>query len=211
MDFVFTTEFVGEKDCAWLSEKESREMKYCETRGWDNLAEKKVKFACRKTCANFLDGEMFKSCEEFKDATDDEEVPFMQVGKQCWDSPNFEFETEHVGTRNCAWVAEKETRQMKYCEGRGWDGAATTKVKFGCKESCRRFLRPGYLALLDDCRVLSEDVSGIESSRCVSFLCAITCICYIITLTACILSWIMIITHNSIIFPVLYTFVLGGR
>ena len=143
-------------------------MKYCETRGWDDLAAKKVKFACRRTCANFLDGEIFDSCDEFKDARDDDEGLTItpRGGKQCWDSSSFEFETEYAGARDCAWVAEKESRQMKYCEGRGWDGGAIRKVKFGCKESCRKFLTPGYLGLLDDCRELTD----VSDNQCISFL-----------------------------------------
>ena len=153
-EFVFTTEFAGIKDCTWLSKKDNREIKYCNTNGFDDLTSKKVKFACRKTCANYLYGEKFASCDEFKDAIDDngddELVPSTKKGKQCLDSPDYKFETEK-GTRDCTWLSKKASRQTKYCEGTGSDGSSVKKVKFGCKTSCRRFLAPNYLKLLNEC------------------------------------------------------------
>lgn len=166
--FVFNTEFAGEKDCVWLSEKDNRKMKYCETRGWgNNVSPKKVKYACKKACANFLDEEKFRNCKEFQDVMldDDDEMMYSGRGKQCWDSFDFEFETEFVGTRDCSWLSEKTSRQMKYCEGKGWDGGATKKVKFGCKESCRRYLSPRYLELLGDCHTSNDDSDDDECTE----------------------------------------------
>ena len=167
-EFVFSTEFAGIKDCAWLSKKEIREIKYCDTNGFDDLTSKKVKFACRKTCANYLNGDKFASCDEFKDATDandgddeDEVVSPTKEGKQCLDSPDYEFETEK-GTRDCAWLSKKASRQTKYCEGTGSDGSSTKKVKFGCKTSCRRFLAANYLKLLNGC--LETSTSGSRTA-----------------------------------------------
>ena len=180
-EFVFSTEFAGIKDCAWLSKKESREIKYCDTNGFNDLTSKKVKYACRKTCANYLHGEKFASCDEFKDATDDNdsngEVIFStKEGKQCLDSPDYDFETEK-GTRDCAWLSKKASRQTKYCEGTGSDGASLKKVKFGCKTSCRRFLTPNYLKLLNGCRkrsssgartAVSDDNEDVYNTYCIT-------------------------------------------
>merc|ERR1712038_2017137 len=137
-DYTFETELRGEKDCKWLSKKDFRKYKYCESRGWDGNAEKKVKYACRKTCANFLEGSQFDKCDKYEDydyidyiRPDDDDA-----ATNCDDDKYFRFKTEFVGTKNCDWLSEKEDRKEKYCDIRGWDGNAKKKVKYACKASC---------------------------------------------------------------------------
>lgn len=134
-DYEFETEFTGMEDCSWLSEKAKRQYKYCETRGWDDEASRKVKYACRKSCANFLEGDQFDKCDKYED---DDYVEDRRYGSDddCKNEKNFEFETEYAGTVKCSWLDEKEDRKEKYCEGRGWDDSAEKKVKYGCKAAC---------------------------------------------------------------------------
>lgn len=143
--FKFETEFKGVKDCHWLSQKAKRQYKYCETRGWDGEASKKVKYSCRKSCANFLEGDQFDKCDKFEDDDYVEEVrpPYDEddddVIDDCKDEKNFKFKTEHAGMKKCKWLAKKEDRKEKYCETQGWNNAGDRKVKFACKYSCGCF------------------------------------------------------------------------
>ena len=120
-DFEFSTESGDDQDCEWLSEKVDRQEKYCETLGWDYDADKKVKYACKDSCEDYLD----EICKKPED--------------RCVDEDDYEFETEFVETKGCGWLSTKVERQEKYCELNGWDGSAKKKVKFGCKESCSKY------------------------------------------------------------------------
>jgi len=51
--FVFRTKFVGDKDCAWLSKKYTRKLKYCDVK--PEGLKKKVKYYCREACEQFID------------------------------------------------------------------------------------------------------------------------------------------------------------
>merc|ERR1712038_437952 len=144
--FRFETEFKGVKGCNWLSEKVKRQYKYCETRGWDGDADKKVKYGCRKSCANFLEGDQFDKCDRFEDDDYVEQVraPYDDkddddVLDNCKDEMYFKFKTEHSGRRKCKWLSKKEDRKEKYCETRGWNDVGDRKVKFACRYSCGCF------------------------------------------------------------------------
>merc|ERR1712154_135092 len=123
----------GLQDCSWISEKAKRKYKYCETRGWDDKAELKVKYACRRSCANFLEGDQFDKCAKYDD---DDYVEYGRsanndddgTGTDCKNEKNFKFKSEFVGKVKCSWLEKKEDRIEKYCEGRGWDGSAEKKV-----------------------------------------------------------------------------------
>merc|ERR1712038_1282537 len=154
------TEHSGNKDSEWLSEKKFRRGKYCEGKGWDGEADTKVKYACRRSCANYLDGENFDRCEKFQDDDDryddddDENVSSDSYSggsvKKCKDRNDFRFETEHVGKRDCEWLSEKTKRQRKYCNTKGWKDDSSRKVKYYCQESCEKYVSKCRSGKYDD-------------------------------------------------------------
>lgn len=139
-DYEFDTEFTGMQDCTWLSEKEDRQDKYCETKGWENTNIKKVKYGCRETCALYL--EAFEECEKFLDDDyyDDVVDDDGYDNPDCNDDADYEFSTESGDDQDCDWLAEKTDRQEKYCETFGWDYDANKKVKYACQDACEDFL-----------------------------------------------------------------------
>lgn len=111
-NFVFSTQFVGDQDCAWLAQKESRQDKWCDTKGNDGKSDRKIKYFCQKACSSHLDG-----CK-------------------CKDDNNFEFSTEKYGIQDCEWLAKKQRRQEKWCDTHGEDGKSPMKVKYYCSKAC---------------------------------------------------------------------------
>jgi len=154
-EFKFKTEHNGKKDCDWLANKKFRQRKYCEGRGWDREADKKVKYACRRSCANYLDGDKFDRCDKYQDDDDgydddnhddddyDDKVSsdsYSGGNRKCKDHNNFKFETEHVGKKDCDWLGGKKRRQRKYCNIKGWNDDSSRKVKHYCQDSCEKYL-----------------------------------------------------------------------
>lgn len=126
-EFTFKTENTGYRDCDWLSEKTFRQHKYCEGKGWDGDADKKVKFACRRSCANFLDGDKFDKCDKYTDDDFYEDDDSYSAGDKCKDHKDFRFATKDDGKRDCDWLSRKRSRQRQYCN---------TKGRFACQGRC---------------------------------------------------------------------------
>merc|ERR1712038_800840 len=153
-EFKFKTEHNGKKDCDWLANKKFRQRKYCEGRGWDGEADKKVKYGCRRSCANYLDGDKFDRCDKYQDDDDDYDYDddnhedddkvssdsYSGGSRRCRDHNSFKFETEHVGKKDCDWLGKKKRRQRKYCNTKGWNDDSSRKVKRFCQDSCEKYL-----------------------------------------------------------------------
>ena len=118
-DFRFKTENSGMKGCAWLRRVRERQDKYCEMKGWDGNSRWKVKFQCRRSCAKYLDGDQFDSCDKYLD--------------NCKDSDSFKFEVDELFgiKKGCGYLrgntGVKEKRRDEYCRG---------NVKKACEKSC---------------------------------------------------------------------------
>ena len=94
-----------------------------------------MKYACKRSCANFLE-DQFDKCYKFED--DDYVVdlrPNDDDAVDCKDEKKFRFKTEFSGKRKCSWLTN-EDRKEKYCDTRGWDDNAEKRVKYACQASC---------------------------------------------------------------------------
>jgi len=120
--FTFTTEYDGRQDCEWISKKTSRQEDYCNTKGWNGRADRKVKFFCRESCADYHD----LGCKDRNE-------------NNCRDDPDFMFRTDNAGKQDCEWVDEKENRQEKWCNTHGADDREDEKVKFSCRSACSEY------------------------------------------------------------------------
>jgi len=167
-DFTFKGDFSGTRDCDWLSERSSRQDKYCNTssgsgskgsKGSKGSSSKKIKKYCKKAC-NY--------CNDYDDDYAPSMVPSLNTfvpssmpseydkpkKKMCRDNKFFKFESELKGVKDCKWLSAKPKRKYKYCETQGWDGKASSKVKFACKRSCANFLDGSQF---DKCNKFEDD------------------------------------------------------
>jgi len=160
--FTFRTYNNGRKDCDWVAAKEKRQEKWCDTRGSDGRADKKVKYYCQDACSS-----IFSKCKSnsslptskpwsepsvARPSTEPSTVPSLQPStkepikvpapttnpsrepsRTCKDKPDFSFETTHAGRQDCDWVAAKEERQEEWCNDNYYVNAL---IKFLCAEAC---------------------------------------------------------------------------
>lgn len=124
--YMFMTSSAGTVNCAWLAKKTERQARWCTTFGSDLKSDSKVMYNCQVACKEFHN----LSCKEY----DNRIYPV-----KCRDSPSFSFKTDNAGTQNCDWLAAKDTRQDKWCNTKGSNDEADYKVKYYCRNSCKRY------------------------------------------------------------------------
>merc|ERR1712038_743248 len=54
-NYTFMTDNAGRQDCDWLSQRENRQDKWCNTRGSDGRSDRKVKYNCQESCSRYND------------------------------------------------------------------------------------------------------------------------------------------------------------